>query len=108
MDKATLFEPRLEEADVEIPGIGTVRVRALSRAEVMQIQNRTDIEAQERLMIAYGMVDPQLTEAEAGKWCKAAPASEIAPVSEKIARLSGVTDDSAKEAYKSLRGKSDA
>lgn len=108
MDKEVLFAPRLAEEDLEIPGIGTVRVRGLSRAEAMKMQNCGSVEAQERLMISLGVVEPKLTEAEAGRWQKAAPAGELQPVSEAIGRLSGLVVDGDKEAYKSLRDGSES
>lgn len=103
MDKEALFTPRLPEEDVEIPGLGTVRVRGLSRAEAMKIRDRSDVEAQERLMIALGMVDPKLTEAEVGKWAKAAPAGELQPVSEVIGRLSGLIEGADKSDLPEVR-----
>ena len=100
MDKELLLKPRLPEADVEVPGIGTVRVRGLNRAEAMQVQAAKGVEATERRILALGMVDPALTEAEAGQWQKNAPAGEIEPVSRRIAELSGMFDGADKQAYK--------
>ena len=103
MDKDLLLKPRLPEADVEVPGIGVVRVRGLNRAEAMQVQAAKGTEATERVILALGMVDPPLTEAEAGRWQRNAPAGEIEPVSRRIAELSGLFDGADKEAYKSVR-----
>lgn len=103
MDKELLFKPRLPEDEVEVPGLGTVRVRGLSRAEATMIESAGTTEAKERKILAFGMVDPALTEAEVGRWMKAAPAGEIQPVSTRIAELSGMLDDSAKAAVKSFR-----
>lgn len=101
MDKALLLAPRLPEDTVDIPGLGSVRVRALNRAEAMAIQGRKGSEATERLVITLGLLDPVLTEAEVGQWMTAATAGEIEPVSNRIAELSGLLPDSAKVAYKS-------
>jgi hypothetical protein len=103
VDKDLLLKPRLPEADVEVPGIGVVRVRGLNRAEAMQVQAAKGTEATERVILALGMVDPPLTEAEAGRWQRNAPAGEIEPVSRRIAELSGLFDGADKEAYKSVR-----
>lgn len=100
MDKEKLFTPRLPEADVEIPGVGTIRVRALNRAEVLIVEGVKSLDAKDRKLISLGMVDPALTEAEAGRWQKASPAGELEPVTVKIAELSGMLPDSAKEAVK--------
>lgn len=112
MDKELLFAPRLPESDVEVPGLGTVRVRGLSRAEVMVVRKATDTEQMdgpralvlERKMLAAAMVDPELTEAEVGRWQQASTAGELEPVTRKIQELSGLLEGSAKEAVKTFRG----
>lgn len=102
VDKELLFKARLPEADVEIEGIGTVRVRGLSRAEALSIQkvagSGTDI--LERKMLALAMVSPRMTEGEVREWQEAAPAGELEPVTVKVQELSGINEDSAKAAYK--------
>lgn len=103
-DKELLFKPRLPEDDVEVPGVGTVRVRSLSRAEVMLLQKMAqdgeDPAAVERKMLSIALVDPALTEAEVGRWQRASIAGELEPVSDKVTALSGLDDDAAKAAYK--------
>ncbi len=114
MDKEALLKPRLNEAEVEIPNLGTVRVRGLSRAEVLMVRKATDDAGVdgpraltlERKMLALAMVDPKLTEAEVGQWQHAAGVGEINVVSEKVQELSGMLEGSAKAAYKSVRGES--
>jgi hypothetical protein len=108
MDKEALFAPRLPEDDVEVPGVGTVRVRGLSRAEAMHVQAANGPEATERRILALGMVDPPLTEAEAGRWQKASPAGELEPVTDRIAELSGMKPGADKETYKSFRDGSES
>ncbi len=112
VDPDVLLKPRLAEDDVEIPGVGTVRVRALNRAEVLGVRKATDTEqldgprilVLERKMVAAGLVKPKLTEAQVGQWQKAGAAGELEPVARKIQELSGMLEDSAKAAYKSVRG----
>lgn len=101
MDKELLFRPRLPEADVEVPGVGTVRVRALSRAEVLLIQGVEGTAAIERKTLSLGLVDPKLTEDEVGQWQEASLPNELDPVGERIAELSGMLEGSPKAAYKS-------
>lgn len=109
VDKELLFKPRLAEADVEIPGLGAVRVRALSRSEVMSLKAvATDVEAVDRRMLFLGMVDPKLTEDEVVRWYAASPAGEIEPVTLKITELSGMTEGAAKEAYEAFDEDPDA
>jgi hypothetical protein len=103
MLKEELFSPRLVEDDVVIPNVGTVRVRALSRIEVLTSQRLGkdgNAGAAERVMLSYGMVDPKLTQDEVSRWQKASPAGEIEPVTDRIAELSGLKEYSEKAAYK--------
>ena len=108
MDKELLFKPRVPEADVDIPGVGTVRVRGLTRAEVMMVTKATDTEnvdgpramVLERKMLAMAMVDPPMTEAEVGRWQNASVVNELDPVSYKVQELSGMLSGAAKQAYK--------
>lgn len=101
MDKELLFTPRLSEESVEIPGVGTVRVRALSRGEALRAQSAKGVAAIERAMLALGMVDPALTEDEVKRWQEASPAGELEPITRVIQRLSGMEAGADKAAYKS-------
>lgn len=107
MDKELLFKPRLAEADVELPGVGTLRVRALNRVEAVRVEGTKGTEARERLILSLGLVDPELTEAEVGRWQKAAPAGELQPVALRIAQLSGLLEDAPKEAMQTFRDEPD-
>lgn len=108
VDKSALFAPRLPESDVEVPGVGTVRVRALTRAEVMRAQKtaKDDPAALEQQVLSAGMVEPRLSVTEVQRWMEAAPANELEPVQEAILALSGMGKKAAKEAYADFRGES--
>lgn len=110
MDKETLFALRLPEDTVAIPGVGEVRVRGLSRWEVLTAQREQSkgVGAMERVMLRFGLVDPALTEDEVARWQKSSPAGEIEPVARRIAELSGIAPGADKEAYKSFRDGSGA
>jgi hypothetical protein len=108
VDKELLFKPRLPEADVDVPGVGTVRVRGLNRGEAMMVAEVKGTAAKERKILSLGLVDPPLTDAEVGMWQKASPAGELEPVSNRIAELSGMLDGSAKEAVKQFEADSAA
>lgn len=101
----------LDEDDVELPDGSLVRVRALSRAEVLRIQKSArngadaDAAAIERMTLAAGMVRPRMTEAQAGAWQAATKAGDvIGRATAKIRELSGMDSDAPREAYKSDRG----
>lgn len=101
MDKEALFRPRLPEQELEIPGVATIRVRALSRVEAILVKKAEDMAAQERLILKYGVMDPKLTDPEIGRWQRASAPSELEMVTRVIGELSGAVDG---EAYKSVRG----
>lgn len=104
MDKSLLLKLRLPEGDVDLPGVGVVRVRGLSRAEAMTVRGLDDPAETERRVLALGMVDPTVTVAEAEQWQKSATHAELETVTERIAQLSGLAEESPKEAYKSVPG----
>ena len=101
--KARLLKPRVPEGTVELEGLGTIRVRGLSRGEVFMIQQAKGTQAMERKMIAVGMLDPVMTEAEVGEWQKNSPAGELEPVTDKINELSGLGKKSEKQAMQTFR-----
>lgn len=106
IDKATLLATRkVETEEVELPQLGgTVRVRALTRSEALQVRGtlRSE-EEQERVLLAVAMVEPTMTEDEIGEWQAAAPAGELQPVAAAILRLSGLTQTAVKDAMRTFR-----
>jgi hypothetical protein len=97
IDKELLFTRRLEEEDVEIPDVGTVRVRALTRDEGLRVSDKEMPRHRlERVLLAAAMIDPILTEDEVGKWQRNSGAGEIKKVVDVIQRLSGLVEDAAK------------
>lgn len=101
LDRAALLRPRLEEDDVPVGKLGTVRVRALSRKEAADLNDLTDTLAREAFIVATGMVDPVMTKADVLDWQAAAPAGELDPIALRIGELSGLLESSEKDAYKS-------
>lgn len=104
VDKAALFAPRLPEEDFEIPGVGTIRIRALTREEALGLRDRDLTVAQVELaLLQAAMVAPALTGEEIVRWQKASPAGELEPVTAAILRMSGMAKSAPKEAMKSFR-----
>lgn len=105
---SALFAARLPEEDVEVPGVGTVRIRSLSRAEVLEVQSWGAKEVppaeQERKLLAWSLVAPKLTEEAAGRWQSAALPEETDPVLTAIGRISGLNErETTKEAVQQFR-----
>ncbi|ONI73078.1 hypothetical protein ALI144C_44825 [Actinosynnema sp. ALI-1.44] len=101
MDKQTLLTgSRLPEAVVTLPKVGDVRVRGLSRAEVLALRQDPGDKDAERRYVAAAMVDPALTEDEVGQWQAIATGEEFQAVVEAIYDLSGFGREAEKSAYK--------
>lgn len=99
MDKAALLTRRVADitAEVEVPGLGTVVVRGLSRWQMIAVfQLSKKPHRQEQLAISFGMVDPELTPEEVAEWQRCATASELEAVAQKINELSGIGPGAAK------------
>jgi len=101
MDKNVLFENRLGESEYHIEGKGTVKFRSLSRMEALQLNDVDSAVDREQRMLAWALTDPQLSYKDVERWQLASEPGEIEPLTEAIAVLSGMLEDSAKEATKS-------
>lgn len=97
--KAKLLQRRVGQATVELPGLGTVTVRGLTRTEVLRIQDQEGKRQYDAMTIAIGMVDPPFTFEEAQQWQDVSPAAELDLVTDKIAELSGMTKTAGTKAY---------
>jgi hypothetical protein len=107
LSKEALLARRFGVEDVEIVGVGTVQVRPLSRTEALETQG-LELSAleMERRLISKAMISPKLTEAEVATWQANSPAGELEPVADRILTLSGMKQESAKEAVKTFRDES--
>ena len=95
-DINALFRPQLEEQDVQTRA-GTIRVRALSRFEGRQIQERHRGDGSyEAALIAAAMVRPTMSLEQVERWEAAWPAGDFMVVSEAVLRLSRLSPEAAK------------
>lgn len=107
IDKDLLFKARLPERDVDIDGVGTVRVRGLSRPEgfeVKQVKGEREIEV---AILARALVDPPLTDSDVRAWQEAATAGELEPIVAAVLELSGLVPPTMREAVASFPGEPD-
>ena len=108
--KARLLKPRITEADVPIEGVGTVRVRGLSRGEVFALRKAKeagrlkDDAAWDRRLVSLAMVNPAMTDEEVGEWQDSSPAGELEDVTKKIQELSGMAEGADKSSVEDVRG----
>lgn len=106
VDKAALLMKRpIPERDVEIPGVGSVHVRGLTRAEVMGLNEYRagDPDIFNAKFLAAGMADPQLTEDEVRDWMAACPFGEVEAITAAILELSGLAEGADKRAMLAFR-----
>jgi len=90
VDKGALLARRLNEGEHEIEGVGTVKIRGLSRAEVLTAQKLGDTAKSDRFMVARALLEPTLTEADVQTWQENSGAAEIEGLTVAIANLSGL------------------
>jgi hypothetical protein len=102
-DRAALLARRIGEGDHEIEGVGTVRFRGLSRAEVLALQQVTDPAAADRQMVAWALVDPALSVEDVKTWQENSAAHEIEGLTLAIAELSKMGPGAAKSGVSSVR-----
>lgn len=77
--------------DVTLPNGRVVRVRGMSRMELMLSRKGTEDAGEiERRMLSYCMVAPEMTVRQVEAWQKASGPMVIAPVTEAIRELSGL------------------
>lgn len=101
MDKAALLKGFLPEDDVELPsGIGTVRVRGLSRIEAVRmhklIEKGTEEVDAEVTACALGMLDPVMSEDDVKAWREVALAADVQAVAQRISELSNMDPNAGK------------
>jgi hypothetical protein len=103
-DKSALLARRLGEGEHEIPGFGAVRIRGLSRAELLELQTLEGGTAvQDRRMVSLALVDPQLTEDEVKTWQENSHPHEIEGLTLAIAELSGLGVGASKSGVSGVR-----
>lgn len=100
---ALLSSGAVAEQDLETMRGVWVRVRGLTRAQVMELRKVVDKPIYEPTVLAYGLVSPELDTSQAAEWSRTAPAGEIEEVIDMIFDLSGMGSDAGKAAYKSVR-----
>lgn len=94
ISKEVFLKGHLPEDTIEVPEIGTIRIRALSRAEALA---STELVAGEReaQVLAWGLADPAITKEEAQQWRETTMPGVVNAVAYEILVLSGMTESSA-------------
>jgi hypothetical protein len=103
----TLLGQAFGVEEVELPDLGTVKVRPLTRAEALELRGvELDVAQMEQRLLSLAMVEPTMTEAQVARWQAVSPAGQLEPVSNAIIRLSGMEKAAQRAAYDEFRGQS--
>lgn len=86
--KGELLARRVPEGEHEIAGVGTVKIRGLSRAEALELRKIDDAAVADRRMVSLGLVEPKLTEDEVKVWQENSGIAEIEELTVAIGELS--------------------
>lgn len=106
-----LFRPRCPEDDFDLAGVGKVRIRGLTRAEIKEVSDGVDGgKDMEAVSLSLAFVNPRLTVEQAETYLRTAGFEEANNLSRRINELSGIAgksggDQPTKAAYKSTRSK---
>lgn len=92
-----LFDVTLEEEDYEVRPGRWMRIRALTRAQMIRAGKLEEDRAkQEQYLLSVALVQPVLTVDEVARWQRSAAFMEVEKVARAINRISGVGKDAAK------------
>lgn len=108
VDKEILFSLTVPEQKLELPGLGTIRVRGLSRVEMLLAGKHDTVAEVERWMLHFGIVEPALTVKEVERWQRAAPSATFQPITMLIRELSGHGEGADKSGVSEVREQPDA
>lgn len=99
-----LFAVQLEEEDYEIPGRGRVRIRALSRTEVLDVRGKSlPFDEVERRLVSLAMVAPRVSHADVKRWQDGSGAGEIEKLTRRIMQMSKLQVTAEKETVAAFR-----
>jgi hypothetical protein len=102
-----LTTSHLPEDDVPLPGLGLVRVRGLSRQEVLDMPDVVEGDEgssrrQQSYILTRGMLIPSMTEDQVDGWMGAGISPEVNDVLKRLGELSGLTSTAVKDTTREL------
>lgn len=87
-----------------LPDGTTVGIRALTRAEILEVQDLDSLGERDDHIVSMGMTDPVLTVAEVSAWAAGGDAGDLVAVTEAIAELSGLKQGAGKSSVAASGG----
>jgi hypothetical protein len=94
---------KVGHGEITIPDLGTVAIRALTMSEAVQVRELEGKADQVYLIISLGMTDPKMSYEDVETWGTNDAAGVLNAISDGIAVVSGMSEGSGKDAYKSPR-----
>lgn len=73
-----------------LPDGSTVGIRALTRGEILEMQDLETLAEKDDFILHKGLTDPELTMEEVAAWAEDANAGDLTAASDAIAELSGL------------------
>ncbi|RQW83555.1 hypothetical protein [Micromonospora globispora] len=102
LTRAQILARKTGKGTATLPDGSTVAIRALTRDEVLESQEKSSSTAErDNFIVATGMTDPQLSVEDVAAWAASDDAGALVAVSDAIAELSGLKPAANKEATKS-------
>lgn len=101
ISKEAFLKSGLPEETVTIDGLGTVRVRSLSRAEFLDVREK-DTVGWEIGVVTCGLVEPALTEDEVKQWRETTTPRVFDDLAGEVLRVSGLRAAAVGEAKRSF------
>ncbi len=95
VDKATMLASDVDAEDLDVPGLGLVRVKGLTRAETIET-TKFEGAAWERAIIVRGLVEPRLTDDEVETFQDSKRSGVVTAIFNRIIHLSAVGRDATK------------
>lgn len=87
---------KVGKGEVTLADGATVEIRALTRDEVLAMQELDELADRDNFLVATGLVDPKLSVEDVAAWGASAPAGDISAISAGIAEISGLSEGAGK------------
>lgn len=102
ISKDAFLKASLPESEFNVPGLGTIRLRGLSRAEVVRFAE-LDFDGREVHTLACGIVAPELTEDEVREWRSTVVSRTVRLINDEIIKLSALNENAVGDAKRSFQ-----
>jgi hypothetical protein len=94
---------KVGHGEITIEDVGTVKIRALTMSEAVQVRELAGRVEQVYLILSLGLVEPALSLDDVQAWAANDAAGPLNAIAEGITVISGMSESSGKDAYKSAR-----